>query len=103
MAISQADRIAVFGLVGFPVIALRFRRDVPAGILEANGAKQKARQCSCGGRVLDGLVVGFRVGFYWSVVMLLSLSFSVFLGARRATGLTFDGSGFTVPAESEFF
>ena len=33
MAISQADRIAVFGPVGFPVIALRFRRGVLVGIL----------------------------------------------------------------------
>ena len=57
MAISRADRIPVFGPVGFPVIALRFRRDVPAGILEANGAKQEARQCSSGGLVLDRLVV----------------------------------------------
>ena len=45
--------MAVFGPVGFPVVALRFRRDVPAGILEANGAKQKARQCSSGGLFLD--------------------------------------------------
>ena len=33
--------MVAFGPVGFPVVALRFRRDVPAGILEANGAKQK--------------------------------------------------------------
>ena len=81
MAISQADRIAVFGPVGFPVTALRFRRGVLVGILESNGAKQKARECSSGGLVLDQLVVCRFYGIDTStglVVPPIPLAFNAF-------------------------
>ena len=42
----------VFGTVVCHLISLGFRLDVPTGILEADGAKQNARQNWSGGRVL---------------------------------------------------
>ena len=77
----RADRIAVFGPVGFPVIALRFRRGVLVGILESNGAKQKTRECSSGGLVLDQLVVCRFYGIDTSIGLVvppIPLAFNAF-------------------------
>ena len=62
------------------MIALRFR-GVLVGILESNGAKQKARQCSSGGLVSVLLVVCRFYGIDTSIGLVvppLPLAFKAF-------------------------